>query len=89
MNPGRVADPVPPPRPPSKYGEPNTNRSLSSHSGFSVSSVAAPLLPNAKPLGKPDENKSLKEQACVLVNIVLCSVLTGIVAALIVRRYVL
>ncbi|XP_050051223.2 uncharacterized protein [Dermacentor andersoni] len=89
---GRVASvlPVPPVGPPPGYfarpsREPSSSRTkdTDSRSQFSVASLAAPLLPaSAASLA----NRSAMEQACILVNVVLLSVLTGIVAAFLVRQ---
>lgn len=89
---GRVASvlPVPPVGPPPGYfARPSREQSSSrtkdtdSRSQFSVASLAAPLLPaSAASLA----NRSAMEQACILVNVVLLSVLTGIVAAFLVRQ---
>lgn len=82
--------PAPPVGPPPGYfarpsREPSSSRTkdTDSRSQFSVASLAAPLLPaSAAALA----NRSAMEQACILVNVVLLSVLTGIVAAFLVRQ---
>lgn len=80
--------PAPPMGPPPGYfpGQPSRetgSKETEARSQFSVVSLAAPLLPaSAASLA----NRSAMEQACILVNVVLLSVLTGIVAAFLVRQ---
>ncbi|XP_077556876.1 uncharacterized protein LOC144170761 [Haemaphysalis longicornis] len=80
--------PAPPMGPPPGYFPARASRETSSKENeargqFSVVSLAAPLLPaSAASLA----NRTAMEQACILVNVVLLSVLTGIVAAFLVRQ---
>ncbi|KAK8782952.1 hypothetical protein V5799_015706 [Amblyomma americanum] len=86
---GRAAASVAPAGPPRGYffrparENGSHTKQTESRSQFSVVSLAAPLLPaSAASLA----NRSAMEQACILVNVVLLSVLTGIVAAFLVRQ---
>lgn len=57
---------------------PMKTRSSSSGSGFSMTSLVAPLVP---------VGRGVTEHACLLINVMMLSVLTGIVAAFLVRAY--
>ncbi|CAN8015671.1 unnamed protein product, partial [Ixodes persulcatus] len=90
---GRVATSGPPPPagpPPAYYARPSISRqsslkgsTTSNRSYFSVASLTAPLLPAR---GARLANRSAVENGCILINVVLLSILSGVVSAVLVRQ---